>query len=194
MEQKELSVELRNETGKGICRRLRTAGRVPGIVYGKGMEPVAVSIDLRELSGAITGEGGRNTLITLKGCEGLAGVTAIVSEMDRTALKGKIRHVDLHKINMDENVRVEVKINLVGTAKGVKDGGLLDFALHKIELECLPALIPDQVNVDVTSLTIGHSIHVADLDLPAGVKPLADAKASVVSILGRAREEAAPAA
>jgi large subunit ribosomal protein L25 len=194
MEQKELNVEQRNETGKGICRRLRVAGRVPGVVYGKGMEPVAVSSDLRELSGTITGEGGRNTLINIKGCETLNGVTALVSEMDRTALKGKIRHVDLHKINMDENVRVIVKINLVGSAKGVKDGGLLDFALHKIELECLPALIPDQVNVDVTTLAIGHSIHVSDLDLPAGVKPLADAKTSVVSILGRAREEAAPAA
>ena len=77
-------------------------------------------------------------------------------------LKGTPRHIDLHKVNMDEKVRVEVKIRLKGTAKGVKDGGLLEFVKHTVELECLPALIPAHIDVDVTALTIGHSIHVSD--------------------------------
>ena len=121
------------------------------------------------------------------------GATVIVADLNRDPIKGLIRHADLHKVNMDEKVRVEVKVVLVGTAKGVKDGGLLDFPHHTVELECLPALIPGQVKVDVTNLGIGQSVHVADLQLPAGVRALTDAKASLVSILGKSREPAAAA-
>ncbi|RQW78355.1 MAG: 50S ribosomal protein L25, partial [Geobacter sp.] len=80
------------------------------------------------------------------------------------------------------------------TAVGVKEGGLLDFAMHAVQVECLPNQIPEHIDVDVTDLTIGHSIHVGDLKLPTGVKVLEDAKASVISILGKAKEEEAPAA
>ena len=102
-------------------------------------------------------------------------------------LKGTPRHIDLHKVNMDEKVRVEVKIRLKGTAKGVKDGGLLEFVKHTVELECLPALIPAHIDVDVTALTIGHSIHVSDLQLPANVRLLDDQKAAIVSVIGKAK-------
>ena len=186
----ELNVELRSKTGKNICRQLRSAGRVPGIVYGKGFNSTSVSIDQRELLKSI--EGSENTLITLKGAEPLNGAVVIVSTIMRDALKGTPRHIDLHKVNMDEKVKVEVKIRLKGTAKGVKDGGMLEFVKHAVELECLPALIPAHLDVDVTELTIGHSIHVGEIQLPANVKLLDDPKAAIVSIIGKTKEEEAP--
>lgn len=191
MEQKSLNIELRNRTGKGICRQLRSAGRLPGIVYGKGIEAIAVSIDQRELLKTIAGEGGQNTLITLNGCDSLNGSVVIVADMLMHPIKGTPRHVDFHKVNMDEKVRVAVKIRLKGTAKGVKDGGLMDFVKHEVEIECLPSQIPEHVDLDVTALTIGHSIHIADLELPAGIRILDDPKISIVSVLGKAKDESA---
>ena len=193
MAQKELAVKLRTATGKGVCRKLRSEGLAPGVVYGKGMEAVAVTVDPKELDAAIAGEGGRNTLLTL-GCDGaLNGATVIVADTYRDPLRGTLYHVDLHKISLTDKVRVEVPVNLVGTAAGVKEGGLLDFAMHTLEIECLPGEIPDHLDVDVTNLTIGHSIHVGDLQVPAGIRVLDDPRAGVVSVLGKAREEASPA-
>lgn len=189
MERRELTVELRSKTGKGISRRLRAQGLIPGIVYGKGMEAVPVSVNPRELNSAIAGEGGQNNLLTLKGGEGLSGNVVIVAELLRDSLNGKAMHVDLRKINLTEKIKVEVPINLVGTAAGVIAGGLLDFAKHVIEVECLPTQIPEHIDVDVTELNINHSIHVGDLIVPDGVKVLEDSRGAVVSILGKAKEE-----
>lgn len=187
----ELNVELRDKTGKNICRQLRSAGKVPGVVYGKGLATTSVSIDQRELMKAI--EAAENSLISLKGGDHLNGAVVIVASVLRDALKGTPRHIDLHKVNMDEKVKVETKIHLTGTAKGVKDGGLLEFVKHTVELECLPALIPGHIDVDVTALTIGHSIHAGEIQLPANVKLLDDPKAAIVSIVGKVIEEEAPA-
>ena len=193
MEQRELTVELRTKTGKGISRQLRTSGLIPGVVYGKGIEAVSVTVNPRDLAEAIAGDGGQNHLITLKGDAKLNGITVIVSDLVRDALRGDMMHVDLHKIDMSEKVHVQVPLNMVGTAIGVKEGGLLDVVMHSLDVECLPAQIPGHIDVDVTELAVGHSIHVSELKIPAGLKVLADPKASVVSILGKTKEEA-PAA
>ncbi len=189
MERRELTVELRSKTGKGISRQLRSRGLIPGVVYGKGMEAVSVSLNPKELSAAIAGEGGHNNLLTLKGGDSLNGNVVIVADLAINPLKGNPIHVDLHKIILTEKIKVAVPVNLVGTAAGVTAGGLLDFAKHTIEVECLPTQIPEHIDVDVTELTVGHSIHVGDLKVPAGVKVLDDVKASVVSILGKTKEE-----
>jgi len=188
MNMNELNVELRSKTGKNVSRQLRSEGKIPGIVYGKGFDSTSVSINQRELLKTI--EGSENSLITLKGEAPVNGAVVIVAKVLRDALKGTLRHIDLHKVNMDEKVKVEVKVRLKGTAKGVKDGGLLEFVKHTVEIECLPALIPAHLDVDVTALTIGHSIHVSDIQLPANVKLLDDPKASIVSIIGKVKEEA----
>ncbi|HLO27312.1 MAG TPA: 50S ribosomal protein L25 [Geobacteraceae bacterium] len=195
MEQIILNVELREKTGKGVCRQLRSKNLIPGVVYGKGMESVPVTVNPKELGAAIAGQGGQNNLITLKGGGALDGSVIIVADLLKDPIKGFLRHADFHKIDLTQKVRVEVAINLVGNSIGVKEGGLLDFAMHAVEVECLPNLIPGHLDVDVTDLTIGHSIHVGDLKLPVGVKVLADSRASIVSILGKVKEEeTAPAA
>ena len=189
MSMNELKVELREKTGKGICRQLRSAGKIPGIVYGKGFNSTAVSINQRDLVKTVESVG-QNSLITLAGEDNLNGAVVIIAKMLLDPIKGTPRHVDLHKVNMDEKVRVEVKLKLVGTAKGVKDGGLLDFVKHTVEIECLPALIPAHIDVDVTALTIGHSIHLSEVQFPANIKLIDDPKAAIVSVLGKGKEEA----
>lgn len=195
MQQKQMSIELRSKTGKGVSRQLRNADMVPGVVYGKGMDPVAVSIKYRDLQNALAGEGGQNNLITLVGGGSLDQSMAIIADMQRDALKGTYRHVDLHRINMNEKLRVTVPVTLKGSAIGVKEGGLLDLAHHELHVECLPGNIPDNIEIDITNLQIAHSIHVGEIPLPEGVKLLDNPKTPVVSVLGRAKEEEeAPAA
>jgi large subunit ribosomal protein L25 len=193
MQQKQLNVELRSKTGKGISRQLRSADMVPGVVYGKGMDPIAVSIKHRELRAATAGEGGQNNLITLVGGGSLDQSMAIIVDLQRDALKGTYRHVDLHRINMTEKLRITVPVVLKGTAIGVKEGGLLDLSHHELHVECLPGNIPDHIEIDITELKIAQSLHVSELALPEGVKVLDNPKTPVVSVLGRAKEAEAAA-
>ncbi|NJD37658.1 MAG: 50S ribosomal protein L25 [Geobacter sp.] len=190
MQQTQMKIETRTSTGKGISRKLRAAGRIPGIVYGRGMEPVPVSVEPKQLQTAIAGEGGINNLITLQGGGDLDNVVVIVADIQRDSIKRTPEHVDLHRVNMNEKVRVNVPVSLVGTATGVKEGGLLDFAHHSLHIECLPGEIPEHIEINIVDLKIGHAIHVEEITFPAGVKCLENPKASVVGVLGKARDEA----
>ncbi|MDK9718395.1 MAG: 50S ribosomal protein L25 [Trichlorobacter sp.] len=194
MQQTQMKIETRTSTGKGISRRLRAAGRIPGIVYGRGMEPVAISLEPKALNTAIAGEGGLNNLITLEGGGDLDKVVVIVAEIQRDVLKRTPEHVDLHRVNMAEKVRITVPVSLVGTAAGVKEGGLLDFAHHSLHIECLPAQIPEHIEINIADLKIGHAIHVNEISFPAGVKCVDNPKTPVVGVLGKVKEEAAAAA
>lgn len=190
MQQKQMNVELRSKTGKGISRQLRREEMVPGVVYGKGMDPVAVSIKYRDLQAAMGGDGGQNNLITLVGGGGLDQSMAIIADLQRDVLKGTFKHVDLHRINMNEKLRITVPVVLKGTAAGVKEGGLLDLAHHELHVECLPGNIPDHLEIDITELAISDSIHVGEIVLPEGVRLLDNPKTPVVSVLGRIKDEA----
>jgi large subunit ribosomal protein L25 len=167
---------------------------IPGVVYGKGLDPVAVSIKYRDLQDAISGAGGQNNLITLVGGGSLDQNIAIVADMQRDAIKRTIKHVDLHRINPNEKLRITVPVVLTGTAIGVKEGGLLDLAHHELHIECLPGNIPDNITIDVTELKIAHSIHVSEITVPEGIVILDQPKIPVVSVLGRAKEETPAAA
>lgn len=194
MQQKQMNIELRTKTGTGVSRRLRMADMIPGVVYGKGLDPVTVSIKNRDLQEAISGAGGQNNLITLIGGGSLDQCIAIVADIQRDAIKRTFKHVDLHRINPNEKLRITVPVVLKGTAIGVKEGGLLDLAHHELHIECLPAHIPDNICIDVSELKIAHSIHVSDIILPVGIVILDQAKIPVVSVLGRAKEDAPAAA
>jgi len=190
MQQTQMKVEIRTGTGKGISRRLRNAGLIPGVVYGRGMEPVPITIEPKALASAIAGEGGMNNLITLQCSGDLDQSVVIIADMQRDPLTGTIEHVDLHRVNMAEKVRINVPVTLKGTPVGVKEGGLLDFSHHTLHLECLPTQIPEHIVVDIEQLKIGQSIHVGDIDFPAGVKCLDNPKTPVVGVLGKVKEEA----
>jgi large subunit ribosomal protein L25 len=191
MQQKQMNIELRTKTGTGVSRRLRNADMVPGVVYGKGIDPVTVSIKTRDLQEAISGAGGQNNLITFIGGGSLDQNIAIVVDIQRDPIKRSFKHVDLHRINPNEKLRVTVPVALTGIAIGVKEGGLLDLAHHELHIECLPGNIPDSISIDVSDLKIAHSIHVSEIALPEGIVILDQPKIPVVSVLGRSKDEAA---
>ena len=191
MQQKQMNIELRTKTGTGVSRRLRIADMIPGVVYGKGLDPVTVSIKYRDLQDAISGAGGQNNLITLIGGGSLDQNIAIVADIQRDPIKRTFKHVDLHRINPNEKLRITVPVVLTGTAIGVKEGGMLDQAHHELHIECLPGNIPDSISIDVSDLKMSHSIHVSDIPLPEGIVILDQPKIPVVSVLGRVKEEEA---
>jgi large subunit ribosomal protein L25 len=189
MQQKQMNIELRTKTGTGVSRRLRMVDMVPGVVYGKGLDPVTVSVKSRDLQEAISGAGGQNNLITLIGGGSLDQNIAIVADIQRDPIKRTFKHVDLHRINPKEKIKITVPVVLMGTAIGVKEGGLIDLAHHELRIECLPGNIPDSIVIDVSDLKIAHSIHVSEIVLPEGIVILEQPKIPVVSVLGRAKEE-----
>jgi large subunit ribosomal protein L25 len=194
MQQKQMNIELRTKTGTGVSRRLRMADMVPGVVYGKGLDPVTVSVKSRDLQEAISGAGGQNNLITFIGGGSLDQNIAIVADIQRDPIKRTFKHVDLHRINPNEKLRVTVPVVISGSAIGVKEGGLLDQAHHELHIECLPGNIPDSITIDVTDLKVGESVHVSEITLPEGIVILDQPKIPVVSILGKAKEEEETAA
>jgi large subunit ribosomal protein L25 len=144
MQQKQMNIELRTKTGTGVSRRLRNADLVPGVVYGKGMDPMPISVKIGDLKDAMSGEGGQNNLITLVGGGTLDQSMAIIADLQRDPIKKFYKHVDLHRINMNEKLRVTVPILLKGTAAGVKEGGLWTLLITNCTLSAYR----------VTSLTI----------------------------------------
>ena len=187
-----LSVEVREQTGKGMGRRLRAAGRIPAILYGRSCESVPLSLDPRLLEKLLaTSDAGLNTLIDLAvaGRSDLAGKVVLVKELQRHPVRGSLLHADFYEVDLTKTIEVSVRIHVVGTAAGVAlDGGILDQALRELEIECLPRAIPDQIDMDVSALMIGESIHVRELVLPEGVKLLSDPDLSVVSVVAPAAE------
>jgi large subunit ribosomal protein L25 len=180
-----LVAEVRDATGKGVARRLRAAGRIPAVVYGKGAESKAISIDPSALQRVLQSSGaGINTLIELS----LDGTTrtVLVKELQRDPVRGRPLHTDFYLVELDKTVEVSVPIHLVGKAPGVELGGILDHPLREIELECLPRAIPERVDVDVSALGIGDSIHVRDLELPEGASVRTDGNLAVASVIAPA--------
>jgi large subunit ribosomal protein L25 len=179
-----LAVEIREQTGKGVARRLRAGGRFPAVVYGHGKETVPIEVNAGEFDKLIkTGHAGLNTLFSLKGDARVEGRTVLVKELQREPLKGTVVHVDLYEVNLQESIRVSVPIRTVGTPVGVGLGGLLEHVMREIELDCLPTAIPDEIVVDVTDLDIGDTIHVSELDMPDAVEKHISDDLPVVSVV-----------
>jgi len=187
-----LTAEPREGTGKGPNRKLRTAGRIPGVVYGKKRDAQAVSVDPAALDQVLRGGGaGLNTLIELS--VGGRTDTVLVKELQRHPVHGRYAHVDFYQVDLTRKITVSVPLHFIGKARGVEFGGILDHPLREIEVECLPRAIPEFVEVDVSALEIGQAVHVSDLRLPEGVEVKTDASLPVASVVVPAAEvEAAP--
>lgn len=166
---------------KNAARRLRTTGLVPGVLYGAGKEPHAISVDPKVIGRILSSDSGHNTIfdVTLDG----ENAKAMIVEWQVDPIKGHLLHVDLKRIAMDKTLRVTVPIEIVGEAPGVKtEGGILDVVLREVEVECLPSEIPSHIKVDVSNLTFGVNIRVADLKAETKVKFLNDPNITVVHI------------
>jgi large subunit ribosomal protein L25 len=195
MSETALVVDSRTATGKGAVRKLRAAGRIPAILYGQGKESVPLAIDPRALEKVLRA-GGANALLDLpvEGRPELGSPVALVKELQRHPIRGTIVHADLYQVDLTRTVEVEVPVHLVGKAKGIDFGGILEHSLREIALECLPRSIPASIEVDVSNMEVGDVIHVRDLVLPPGVSLVSDPDLGVVHVALPAAEEEAPVA
>lgn len=168
-------------TGSRASGRLRAEGKVPGVIYGLGQEPQAVSVVWRELRHVLTGEAGLNALIDLR-IDDSGGDLVIVKEMQRHPVRRDVLHVDFLRVSRDQAITVEVPIVLRGEATNVlQNDGQVDHVLYNLDISARPADIPNEIAVDISELTIGEAIRVGDLQLPSGVTTDTDPEAAVVT-------------
>jgi len=189
-----LNATVRAERGTGVARKLRQTGHVPAVVYGHGREPQSLTINTREVDKLLSQISAANTVIDLS-IDG-SPVRTLIREVQRHPFKRHIVHIDFQELVAGEKVTVDVPLRFTGTAEGVRNsGGILEETMHRIHVRVDPSSIPDQITVDVTHLTIGHSIHIRDLPLPEGVTVLDDVDATIcVCAAPKAVVEETPAA
>jgi large subunit ribosomal protein L25 len=187
-----LQVDPREKTGKNANRRTRAEGSIPAVVYGAGKDSVPIRIDRKTLIDTMKAHAGENPIFLLK--LGDKERHAMVRDVQLDPLTRQVIHVDFQRVLMDQKVRVQVPIELVGVAHGVKvEHGVLDFVTREVEIECLPGDIPKHLEYDVTELRVGEHVEAKDLPLPAGLTLLADPD-KVVASLHHAKAEAVPEA
>lgn len=167
-----LQAEVREGRGKGAARRLRSTGKVPATMYGRGADPMALVVDARALAQTLSTDAGLNVLIDLQ-VDGESHLT-LAREIARNPVRGNILHVDFLKISKDTKIQVEVPVHLEGEAPGTKEGGVLEHHLWHFSVECLPTDVPDSLTVDISNVRVGDSVRVGDVATTEGIRILQD--------------------
>jgi large subunit ribosomal protein L25 len=181
MEEVSLVAEVGRVKGSAEARRLRARGKVPGVLYGHGIEPVALAVGSRDLRAALTSEAGHNALISLD--VGGQRHLAMARQLQRHPTRRTVDHVDFVIVRRDEVVTTEVPVHLVGEAEAVERAdGMVEQQVFTLTVHAKPADIPNAVEVDISGLTIGEAIRVGDLKLPAGVTTEVDPEEAVVIV------------
>jgi len=196
MEKVNLVAKPRTGFGKGQAKRLRASGLVPAIVYGHGMKPVPLQVGARDFYQALHTKAGENVVIHLS-IDGvhLKESTCLIKELQHNPVTDEIAHVDLMVVSMTEKIAVKVPLVMenAADAPGVKEGGVLDVVHYEIEVECLPAQIPEKIVVDIKPMEIGDAVHARDLAIPQGVVCKLPAEEVIVALHPPAKAvEAAP--
>lgn len=188
MQRVTLEVEVRRQTGKGAARKLRRAGRVPGVLYGRGIEPLPIAVEVRALEGTLQAAAGANVLVdvVVRDDGQVRNELAMLQDLQRDVLSRRVIHVDLHRVSLTERVHARVPVVLRGEAPGVREGGVLEFLRHEVEVSGLPTDLPEHLELDVSDLGVGHSLHVRDLRIPEGVSLLTPADETLVTVLAPA--------
>jgi large subunit ribosomal protein L25 len=180
MAEQKLVAEPRTDSGKGVARKLRAAGRVPAVLYGAGVESTPLSVDSKELFHLLHTGAGANVLVDLI-VDGDAHL-AIPRDVQRDHIHGRFIHLDFLAVRRDEKIHISVPVRVVGESVGVKAGGVVEHHLWEVEVECLPTDVPDAIEVDVTDLEIGMGLRVSDLTAPQGATILTNPEDSVVAV------------
>jgi large subunit ribosomal protein L25 len=193
-----LAAESGRELGSSSTRRLRAQGKIPGVVYGHGADPIPVAVIGREFQIALSGEAGLNTLLSLE--VGDKNFLTLARDIQHHPFKNVVTHIDFQIVRRDELISAEITINLVGEPIEVQHGdGIVDQQLFTLAIKAKPADIPPSVDLDISELTIGAALHVSDIAIPKGVELETDPEATVVAgqpprVQATAEEEAEAAA
>jgi large subunit ribosomal protein L25 len=189
----QLSASTRVTTGKGAARTLRSAGQIPAVIYGHAREPLALAIPTREFEKLLERVSAESTVIELDLAGGVA--RTLIREIQRHPFKKQILHIDFQELVAGEKVSVNVPIVLTGTPEGVRvSGGILSQVMSELSIRVDPVNIPRRIEADVTNVVIGHSLHVSDLKVPAGVEILDDADATIAVVSAPKVEAEVPVA
>jgi large subunit ribosomal protein L25 len=198
MEFAKVSVDVRQQAGKGPAHKVRAAGKVPGVLYGRHAKAVSISFDGRLLVKALDKDRRRNTVFSLTLNDGAKSeqVTAMIRDAQIDPISRNLVHVDFLRVDLEQDVHVSVPLVMTGKAVGVVNGGQLHQSMHELHVAAKPAAIPTKIEVDVTALNIGEALHVSDLKLGQGVRALTEGKEAVASVVAPKAEkveaEAAP--
>jgi len=179
MNQATLPATLRETSSRGELRKLRRSGRIPGVVYGKSeLAPMAVAVEARALQDLL----GSHAVLNLE-IAGFGKRSVLLTEVQREAISGRVRHVDFHRINMNESIRSPVRLEASGKSAGEEEGGMLQMVLHELEVECLPSRLPESIVMDVSGLRMGDNFTAGELRLPDGVKTSIDPETVIATVL-----------
>lgn len=187
MAEVKLKAVKRDDTGKGSARRARAEGLVPAIVYGQGMEPISISVNRREFVTALQTDAGMNVLLNID-VDG-SSTTALTREIQTDPVRGTLLHADFVKIDLKQEVEVEVPVHVVGEAPGVKEGGVLEHPLFTLHVRCLPTNVPESIDADISGLNIGDSLRVSELSEGRDFTILNDPESVVASVAAPISEE-----
>jgi large subunit ribosomal protein L25 len=197
-QQVKLKAHKRTVTGRNAIKKIKHQGLVPGVIYGSRSQPVTLQVDARELTNVLAHASSEHVLVELEIVDGDQSTNrlALIQEVQHHPLKRELLHIDFQAVSATEKITSEVPIEAIGEALGVRTfGGLLEYSLRTLEVECFPQDLPDIVRLDVTNLNIGESLHVRDIPLPSGVESITDGDLTVVSVVasrvGEEIEEAA---
>jgi large subunit ribosomal protein L25 len=181
----ELSLEVsrREDGGKNVARRYRASGKVPAVVYGGHRDPVAITVDRKLVSELIhKSEHGVRSIFLLKMTGTDQQRHAMIKDIQIDPISRRMTHIDFVRVVMDEVVRLTIPVHLTGSSIGVKEGGILDWQMRELHVECLPNAIPDTIEVDITNLGAHQQVRISDLQLPEGVKVDEDPHRVIVGV------------
>jgi large subunit ribosomal protein L25 len=187
-ERTKLIVQTREHLGSSETRRLRRRGLIPGVLYGRG-EPVAISIEERELRRALTGAAGLHSILDVEiDGTGIAHAS-ILKDYQLDKVRGGVTHVDLHEVRLDQAITASVSVHLIGTelAPGVKEGGVLSQPLREIQVEALPLEVPEHIDLDVSHMATGDTLRIGDIVVREGVTFLDDPDTVVATLTAPTR-------
>ncbi|MGD1987255.1 MAG: 50S ribosomal protein L25/general stress protein Ctc [Desulfobacterales bacterium] len=190
MEQINLEAQVRKTTGNGPARTLRRAGRIPAILYGPKTDPVMLSIDSKEFEKILRTSTIGSVLLKLQIKNGQTGSrSAMVKELQTHPVTGQFLHIDFYEVDLTRKINAMIPVTVTGKSQGVEDGGILQIVRREIEVFCLPTAIPESIEVDISELEIGGSIHVNEITLPSDVELPEDIDFTVITILAPKVEE-----
>ena len=183
MPQFNVAAEAREKRGKNAARQLRMSGKIPAVLYGNNEGAVALSVSPKELSAILHSATGHNTIFTLT-FQDAKTTSVMLKDWQFEPIKGHLLHADLVRIAMDRVLQLNVPITAVGEAKGVKlEGGIFEFVLREVEVECLPTDIPEHIDIDISELSIGSNVRVSDLKVNPKVKILSDPELVIAHVI-----------
>ena len=177
-----LDVKAREEAGSAVSRRLRANGMIPGVLYGGGKQAHPFAVEERDLRRVLTGDHGLHTILDVVFEGQKTAHHAVLKDYQLDPVRPRLLHIDLHEVRLDQVIQTQVAVEPVGESPGVKEGGVLTLVAREINVEALPMEVPDRLELDISSMTIGDSLRVSDIVVPESVRLLDDPESVVVTV------------